>query len=70
MYRAAFINLGELSGYDYAKSSILTNTELEDSYLVHVIARFLAGFVAALIGTPADVIKTRVMNQPSDKDCR
>lgn len=45
-------------------------TPLEDNYLVHVIASFIAGFVAAAVGTPADVIKTRIMNQPVDKDGR
>lgn len=25
-----------------------------------------AGLVAAIMGTPADVVKTRVMNQPTD----
>jgi len=27
-----------------------------------------AGLVAATLGTPADVVKTRVMNQPTDKN--
>ena len=27
----------------------------------------MAGFTAALMGTPADVIKTRVMNQPTNE---
>lgn len=33
---------------------------------MHVMASCGAGFVAAAMGTPADVIKTRVMNQPLD----
>ncbi|KAF2894820.1 hypothetical protein ILUMI_11353 [Ignelater luminosus] len=70
VYRDAFVNLGDLSTYDYAKRVILMKTSLEDNYLVHVIASFIAGFVAAAVGTPADVIKTRVMNQPVDKDGR
>ena len=27
-----------------------------------------AGLVSAVLGTPADVIKTRIMNQPLDKN--
>ena len=27
-----------------------------------------AGLVSAILGTPADVIKTRIMNQPLDKN--
>ena len=29
-----------------------------------------SGLVAALVGTPADVIKTRIMNQPVDSNGR
>ena len=29
-----------------------------------------AGLVAATVGTPADVVKTRIMNQPTDKNGR
>jgi solute carrier family 25 (mitochondrial uncoupling protein), member 27 len=29
-----------------------------------------SGIIAATIGTPADVIKTRVMNQPTDANGR
>lgn len=28
----------------------------------------IAGFVAAVLSTPADVIKSRVMNQPMDEN--
>lgn len=68
--RAALVNLGDLTTYDYAKRFILMNTTWKDNHFVHVLASFCAGFVAALMGTPADVIKTRVMNQPLDKDGR
>ncbi|KAG8573783.1 hypothetical protein GDO81_012548 [Engystomops pustulosus] len=37
--------------------------------LVHVSC-ICAGLVAATLGTPADVIKTRIMNQPRDKHGR
>jgi len=45
--------------------------------ILHKLLRFLsviyyssicAGLVAATLGTPADVVKTRVMNQPTDKN--
>ncbi|XP_050297955.1 mitochondrial uncoupling protein 4 isoform X2 [Anthonomus grandis grandis] len=64
--RAALVNLGDLTTYDLLKRSILHHTSLPDSHLVHVLASCGAGFVAASMGTPADVIKTRVMNQPLD----
>lgn len=64
--RAALVNLGDLTTYDSAKRFILRNTSLEDNHLCHGLASCCAGLVAALMGTPADVIKTRVMNQPMD----
>uniref|UniRef100_A0AAR5PIL3 Mitochondrial uncoupling protein 4 n=1 Tax=Dendroctonus ponderosae TaxID=77166 RepID=A0AAR5PIL3_DENPD len=64
--RAALVNLGDLTTYDFAKRFILRHTTLPDNHLVHVMASCCAGFVAASMGTPADVIKTRVMNQPLD----
>lgn len=68
--RAALVNLGDLTTYDSAKRFILRNTSLEDNHLVHVMSSTCAGFVAASMGTPADVVKTRIMNQPFGKDGR
>uniref|UniRef100_A0A0A9WUH3 Mitochondrial uncoupling protein 4 n=1 Tax=Lygus hesperus TaxID=30085 RepID=A0A0A9WUH3_LYGHE len=65
--RAALVNLGDLSTYDYAKRAILNNTSLPDSHLCHFLSSVCAGFVASVMGTPADVIKTRIMNQPTDE---
>ena len=31
---------------------------------------FLCSFVGATMGTPADVVKARIMNQPTDKSGR
>jgi solute carrier family 25 (mitochondrial uncoupling protein), member 27 len=64
------VNLGDLTTYDTAKRFILRNTTLQDNHFVHILSSICAGFVAACMGTPADVIKTRVMNQPLDKDGR
>lgn len=65
--RAALVNLGDLTTYDTAKHMIIKKTGLPDDHLVHIMASICAGLVAATMGTPADVIKTRVMNQPTDK---
>jgi len=64
--RAAFVNLGDLTTYDTAKHVILNNTNLKDNYFLHALASACSGLIAAVLGTPADVIKTRVMNQPCD----
>ncbi|CAH2007645.1 unnamed protein product [Acanthoscelides obtectus] len=65
--RAALVNLGDLTAYDSTKRALLKHTSLPDALLVHFLASSVAGFFAALLGTPADVIKTRVMNQPFDE---
>ncbi|XP_065340668.1 mitochondrial uncoupling protein 4 [Cloeon dipterum] len=64
--RAALVNLGDLTTYDTAKRFILTHTNLPDTYVTHTLSSGCAGLVAATMGTPADVIKTRIMNQPTD----
>lgn len=66
VYRAALVNLGDLTTYDFAKRNIMQKTKLPDCHTVHVMASICAGLVAATMGTPADVVKTRIMNQPTD----
>ena len=68
--RAALVNLGDLTTYDSVKRYVLRTTGLPDCHLVHIISSVCAGFVAAFLGTPADVVKTRVMNQPTDASGR
>lgn len=64
--RAALVNLGDLTTYDTVKRYVLRSTGLPDDHLVHIISSICAGFVAAALGTPADVVKTRIMNQQTD----
>nr|CAD7589967.1 unnamed protein product [Timema genevievae] len=66
MQRAALVNLGDLAAYDSSKRFLLSKTGLQDNYITHILASICAGFVAAITGTPADVVKARVMNQPVD----
>lgn len=68
--RAALVNLGDLTTYDTVKRYVLRTTGLPDTHVVHIISSVCAGFVAAIMGTPADVIKTRIMNQPTDQSGR
>ena len=48
------------------KRTLLDNTALEDNSLTHCLSSGCAGLVGAIMGTPADVVKARVMNQPTD----
>ncbi|XP_030382294.1 mitochondrial uncoupling protein 4 isoform X2 [Scaptodrosophila lebanonensis] len=68
--RAALVNLGDLTTYDTIKHMIMHRLNMPDCHTVHVLASVCAGFVAAVMGTPADVVKTRIMNQPTDDNGR
>jgi len=68
--RAGLVNMGDLATYDTVKQLLLQNTTLEDNWVCHSMSSFCSCFVAAVLGTPADVVKTRVMNQPRDKTGR
>lgn len=59
--RAALVNLGELSTYDQAKTSILEHSGLRDGVAVHTLSACCSGLVASVCATPADVVKSRVM---------
>ncbi|ELU15076.1 hypothetical protein CAPTEDRAFT_213188 [Capitella teleta] len=61
--RAALVNLGDLTTYDTAKHLILVNTSLPDAPLLHSIASACSGLISAVLSTPADVVKTRIMNR-------
>lgn len=68
MQRAAMVNIGDLAAYDYSKRFLMREFQMHDGTLLHVLAGFAAGLVAAILGTPADFIKTRLMNQPVGPD--
>ncbi|XP_078398158.1 mitochondrial uncoupling protein 4 [Cetorhinus maximus] len=68
--RAALVSLGDLTTYDTVKHFLLRNTALKDNSLCHGLSSICSGLVAATMGTPADVIKTRIMNQTRDKQGR
>eukprot|EP00035_Acanthoeca_spectabilis_P007631 m.139804 g.139804 ORF g.139804 m.139804 type:complete len:303 (+) comp14021_c0_seq1:76-984(+) len=67
--RAGLVQLGDLTSYDYLKQTALRNG-FQDGPGTHALASAGAGLVAAFFGTPADVVKTRVMNQPVDASGR
>lgn len=66
IYRAALVNLGELTTYDVSKRKIIESGVVgsgKDTLLVHVASSMCSGFVSAAVSTPADVVKTRLMSQ-------
>ena len=62
--RAALVNLGELSTYDQVKKYIVgSGISGGDTPAAHVLSSLCSGFASSVISTPADVIKTKMMNQ-------
>lgn len=61
--RAGLVNLGELSTYDSAKQALLRSGYFVDNVWCHAAASGISGFVSALVSSPADVIKSRLMAQ-------
>ncbi|OQV16575.1 Mitochondrial uncoupling protein 4 [Hypsibius exemplaris] len=70
MQRAALVNLGDLTAYDTIKHFLLNRTSLIDSPVTHAMSSLFSGIIAAVFATPADVVKTRMMNQPFDEKGR
>jgi len=64
--RAALVNLGELTTYDTAKCYLVPI--FGDTLTCHVCSAVCSGFFASLCSTPADVAKSRIMNQARGTD--
>jgi len=64
--RAMLMTAGQLASYDQAKQSLLTLPFFEDNMGTHFVASLIAGFIAAAVTSPLDVVKTRIMNQKKD----
>lgn len=65
--RAAVINGCGIASYDQTKVVVLQLTGRDKGLVPQVIGSLVSGFVSAVVSTPFDVIKTRMMNQPKDK---
>lgn len=61
--RAFLVNMGELACYDQAKRAIIGRSICGDNVLAHTLASMLSGLSATALSCPADVVKTRMMNQ-------
>lgn len=63
--RAFLVNMGELSCYDQSKQFLIRNSICYDNIYAHTLASMMSGLCATTLSCPADVIKTRIMNQAS-----
>ena len=59
--RNSIINAAELASYDQFKQIALANA-VPDTLSLHIACSFAAGFNAVIVGSPVDVLKTRIMN--------
>ncbi|XP_030449204.1 mitochondrial uncoupling protein 3 [Syzygium oleosum] len=66
--RAFLVNMGELACYDQAKRFVIQNQIAEDNIFAHTLASIMSGLSATALSCPADVVKTRMMNQATNKD--
>ena len=65
--RAFLVNAAEIGMYDNAKNWIINDYQLcKEGMVGHVSASFVAGVSSAMISTPVDVVKTRMMNQAGE----
>ncbi|KAI9111824.1 hypothetical protein K1719_017514 [Acacia pycnantha] len=60
--RAMLVTASQLATYDQIKEEILKRRWMRDGLGTHVTASFVAGFAAAVVTNPVDVLKTRMMN--------
>eukprot|EP00271_Cylindrocystis_brebissonii_P012819 TRINITY_DN32324_c0_g1_i1.p1 TRINITY_DN32324_c0_g1~~TRINITY_DN32324_c0_g1_i1.p1 ORF type:complete len:308 (-),score=48.49 TRINITY_DN32324_c0_g1_i1:722-1645(-) len=58
--RNAIVNAAELASYDQIKETLLA-VGLKDGVFCHLLSGLGAGFVAVCVGSPVDVVKSRVM---------
>ncbi|KAL3687655.1 hypothetical protein R1sor_013964 [Riccia sorocarpa] len=61
--RAFLVNTGELSCYDASKQFVIQKGWFNDNVGAHTFASLMSGFTATILSCPADVVKTRMMNQ-------
>ncbi|GLC46638.1 Matrilysin [Pleodorina starrii] len=64
--RNAIINAAELASYDQIKQSLLS-AGLSDNVGTHLLAGLGAGFFAVCIGSPVDVVKSRIMGDSAGR---
>uniref|UniRef100_A0A0C9S1A0 TSA: Wollemia nobilis Ref_Wollemi_Transcript_26018_1362 transcribed RNA sequence n=1 Tax=Wollemia nobilis TaxID=56998 RepID=A0A0C9S1A0_9CONI len=59
--RNAIINAAELASYDQVKQTLLKIPGFSDNIFTHLLSGLGAGFFAVCIGSPVDVVKSRMM---------
>ncbi|KAL9412753.1 hypothetical protein AB3S75_039107 [Citrus x aurantiifolia] len=66
--RNAIVNAAELASYDQVKETILKIPGFTDNIFTHLLAGLGAGLFAVCIGSPIDVVKSRMMGDSAYKN--
>ncbi|KAF8324630.1 dicarboxylic acid transporter [Amanita rubescens] len=62
VFRAILMNASQLASYDFFKAELIKSGYFRDNMVCHFSASFAAGTVATTVCSPADVLKSRIMN--------
>ncbi|KAK0470875.1 dicarboxylic acid transporter [Armillaria novae-zelandiae] len=62
VFRSVLMNASQLASYDFFKAELLKTPYFHDNIACHFAASFAAGTVATTVCSPADVLKSRIMN--------
>jgi dicarboxylate transporter 10 len=62
VFRGVLMNASQLASYDFFKAELLKTKYFDDNIALHFTASFAAGTVATTVCSPADVLKSRIMN--------
>ncbi|KIJ16153.1 hypothetical protein PAXINDRAFT_76244 [Paxillus involutus ATCC 200175] len=62
VFRSVLMNSSQLASYDFFKAELLKTPYFDDNIACHFTASFAAGTVATTVCSPADVLKSRIMN--------
>lgn len=60
--RAIMLNATKLATYDHIKHSLINYKLLHDGYACHFVSSVCAGVCIAIVTSPVDLVKTRIMN--------
>lgn len=66
--RATALAAAELATYDEVKHQLLMRKLMSEGLPCHIATATVSGFVATLVSSPFDVVKSRVMGQPLNAD--
>ncbi|XP_023174943.1 mitochondrial uncoupling protein 4C [Drosophila hydei] len=65
--RACLMTAGDVGAYDLCKRNLKKHLGMHEGIALRFASSMVAGLVASVLSNPADVIKSRMMNQPTDE---